>query len=81
MKNRVAFTLPQLLVTVAVISLLALAILPSLQSDHDTLQRALCANNLREIGQAITMYAGDNNDFFPPGYVSGVGATDWHAVT
>ena len=78
MKNRVAFTLPQLLVTVAVISLLALAILPSLQSDHDTLQRALCANNLREIGQAITMYAGDNNDFFPPGYVSGVGATDWH---
>ncbi|HXI84044.1 MAG TPA: prepilin-type N-terminal cleavage/methylation domain-containing protein [Verrucomicrobiae bacterium] len=80
MKNRVAFTLPQLLVGVAVGSLLIVALLPTLQSDHDTLQRALCANNLREIGQAITMYASDNNDFFPPGYVSGGGATDWHLL-
>src|ERR1700722_4992944 len=77
MKNRVAFTLLQLLVTVAVGSLLAVAILPTLQSDHQTLQRAICANNLREIGQAITMYANDNNDFFPPGY-DNIQGSDWH---
>jgi prepilin-type processing-associated H-X9-DG protein len=76
-KNRVAFTLPQLLVTVAVGSLLAVAILPVLQSDHMTLQSAICASNLREIGVAITMYASDNNDCFPPGYDQ-AGGSDWH---
>jgi prepilin-type processing-associated H-X9-DG protein len=79
MKNRVAFTLPQLLVTVAVGSLLAVAILPILQSDHETLQRAICANNLRQIGVAITMYANDNNDCFPPGYEQSPGS-DWHLI-
>jgi len=79
MKNRVAFTLPQLLVTVAVGSLLTVAILPVLQSDHETLQRAICASNLREIGQAITLYANDNNDCFPPGYERSA-ATDWHLI-
>ena len=79
MKNRVAFTLPQLLVSVAVGLLLAGAILPVLQSDHQTLQSAICANNLREIGVAITMYAADHNDCFPPGYDSSAGS-DWHLL-
>jgi len=79
MKNRVAFTLPQLVVTVAVGSLLAVAILPTLQSDHQTLQRAICASNLRAIGVAITMYANDNNDCFPPGYENSPGS-DWHLI-
>jgi len=78
MKNRVAFTLPQLLVAVAVGSLLIVALLPTLQSDHATLQRAICTSNLREIGVAITMYANDNNDCFPPGYVRGL--SDWHLI-
>jgi prepilin-type processing-associated H-X9-DG protein len=80
MKNRVAFTLPQLLVTVAVGSLLAVAILPILQSDHATLQRAICASNLREIGVAITLYAADNNDCFPPGYAASPQNSDWHLI-
>jgi prepilin-type processing-associated H-X9-DG protein len=79
MKNRVAFTLPQLLVAVAVGSLLIVALLPTLQSDHATLQSAICASNLREIGVAITMYAGDNNDCFPPGYEQTIGS-DWHLI-
>jgi prepilin-type processing-associated H-X9-DG protein len=79
MKNRVAFTLPQLLVIVAVGSLLAVAILPTLQSDHATLQRAICANNLRQIGVAITMYAEDNNDSFPLGYEQSPGS-DWQLM-
>ncbi len=62
MKKHAAFTLTQMLVTVAVGSLLAVAILPTLQSDHATLQRAICANNLRQIGVAITMYANDHNE-------------------
>ncbi len=79
MKKHAAFTLTQMLVTVAVGSLLAVAILPILQSDHETLQRAICANNLRQIGQAITMYANDHNDFLPPGYDQNAGS-DWHLL-
>jgi prepilin-type processing-associated H-X9-DG protein len=79
MKRHDAFTLTQMLVTVAVGSLLTVAILPVLQSDHQTLQRAICASNLREIGVAITMYASDNNDYFPPGYDNNAGS-DWHLI-
>src|ERR1035438_264474 len=79
MKRRDAFTLTELLVTVAVGSLLAVAILPTLQSDRATLQRAICANNLREIGVAIGQYCDDYNDAFPMGY-SRVQETDWHLL-
>ena len=65
MKRRVAFTLPQLLVSVAVGSLLTVALLPTLQSDRENLRRAICANNLRQIGQAMTMYSDDFRGSFP----------------
>lgn len=65
MKNRVAFTLPQLLVSIAVGSLLIVALLPTLQSDRENLRRAVCANNLRQIGQAMTMYSDDFRGSFP----------------
>ena len=65
MKNRVAFTLPQLLVSIAVGSLLVVALLPNLQSDRENLQRAICANNLRQIGQAMIMYSDDFRGSFP----------------
>ena len=65
MKDRVAFTLPQLLVSVAVGSLLIVALLPTLQSDRENLRRAICANNLRQIGQAMIMYSDDFRGSFP----------------
>jgi prepilin-type N-terminal cleavage/methylation domain-containing protein len=65
MKRRDAFTLTELLVAVAVGSLLAITLLPTLQSDRETLRRAICANNLREIGQAMIMYSDDFRGSFP----------------
>ncbi len=65
MKRRDAFTLTKLLVTVAVGSLLAITLLPTLQSDRENLRRAICANNLREIGQAMAMYSDDFRGSFP----------------
>lgn len=65
MKNRVAFTLPQLLVSIAVGSLLVVALLPDLQSDRENLRRAICANNLRQIGRAMIMYSDDFQGWFP----------------
>ncbi len=64
MKRRDAFTLTELLVTVAVGSLLIVA-LPTLQSDRENLRRAICANNLRQIGQAMIIYSDDFRGSFP----------------
>jgi type II secretory pathway pseudopilin PulG len=65
MKDRVAFTLPQLLVSIAIGSLLIVTLLPTLQSDRENLRRAVCANNLRQIGQAMIMYSDDFHGSFP----------------
>ena len=65
MKQRDAFTLTEPLVAVAVGSLLAITLLPTLQSDRENLRRAICTNNLRQIGQAMTMYSDDFRGSFP----------------
>src|SRR5689334_660166 len=71
-KNRVddAFTLMELLIVVAIIAILAGLILPGISKARDAAKRTNCANNLRQIGQALIMYAGDNNGQVPPGQTS-----------
>jgi hypothetical protein len=67
MKRRHGFTLPQLLATLAVGSLLIATVLPTLESDRENLRRAICANNLRQIGQGMIMYSDDFRGYFPMG--------------
>ena len=54
------FTLVELLVVIAVIALLAVLMLPTLSSFSRVTNRTTCANNLKRIGESITLFsAGD----------------------
>ncbi|MDD4816701.1 MAG: DUF454 family protein [Victivallaceae bacterium] len=59
------FTLVELLVSMGVIAVLASMLLPALSRARSMALRASCAANLRQIGLAIDLYAGDNRDFIP----------------
>ena len=56
-----AFTLAELLVVIAVISILAAMLLPTLARGKASAWRADCTSNLRQLGLATQMYWDDNN--------------------
>ncbi len=65
MNKRKAFTLIELLVVVAIIALLISILLPSLSRAREITKRAVCASNIRGIGQGMKVYSNDNYDWYP----------------
>jgi len=55
-----AFTLVELLVSIAVIAILAAMLLPALSQSRQSAWRARCTGNLRQLGMATEMYWDDN---------------------
>jgi prepilin-type N-terminal cleavage/methylation domain-containing protein/prepilin-type processing-associated H-X9-DG protein len=64
-RNRFAFTLVELLVVIGIIALLVAILLPSLNKARQQALLTQCQAQMRDFGNAITMYTIDNKGYFP----------------
>jgi len=61
-----AFTLVELLVVIAIIGILTSLTMPAIQSARESGRKAACANNIRQIGLATSLY-NNQNKILPTG--------------
>ena len=64
-RPRRAFTLVELLTVIGIIAVLAALLFPVFAQVRAKSRETVCVSNLRQIGTATLMYAGDYDDLFP----------------
>jgi len=65
-RQRMGFTLVEMLVVIAVIAILSSLLLPALQQAKATARSIICLGQLKQGGVALSLYADDNSEFLPP---------------
>lgn len=63
--GRHVFTMIELLIVIAIITILAALLLPALSRAVRTAREVSCANNIKQVGVGILMYAGENRRYYP----------------
>ncbi len=77
------FTLIELLVVIAIIAILAAMLLPALNKARGQARMANCRNNLKTVGQVMTLYASDFGGWAPAHMVNPsapIGGVDNYAL-
>ncbi len=65
LKNKKGFTLMEVLVVVAIISILAGMLTPALSRAREKAREAEIKNNLKQLGYLVSLYQLDNDENFP----------------
>jgi len=75
-----AFTLIEVLMVIAIISLLMAVLMPVLAKARQEGRAVMCLGNLRQLGIAAQLYADDNDGYYPIAYINDPDPTDSLAV-
>jgi len=75
-QSRRGFTLVELLVVIGIIALLISILLPALNRAREQARRVACGNNIRQLLNAVHMYASENKAALPGGNPGGA-ALGW----
>lgn len=63
---RNGFSLTEIIIVVAIGAVLAALLFPSISKMKNKAGMAKCANNMRQLGAALTSFSSDNNSQYPP---------------